>query len=95
MNDDKARCRTPIPVPRAKEKGKIMALSGITFTPEEMQEMEEAADESLRRKQHERAVQPPKGTQLAALKLLMERGRPDTVAAIAGISIEQLRSIAE
>ncbi len=72
-----------------------MGLGDINFTPEEMQEHEKAADLSFRSKQHEKASLQPKGSQLAALRLIMEHGRPEAVAAIAGISLEQLQSIVE
>ena len=45
-----------------------MGLSNIEFTSAEMREMEKAAEESFHRKPHEKAVLPPKGVQLAALK---------------------------
>ena len=72
-----------------------MGLSNIEFTPAEMREMEEAAKESFRRRPHEKAGRLPKGTDLAALKRMMEHGNPDAVAVIAGITLEQLRSIVE
>jgi hypothetical protein len=37
----------------------------------------------------------PKGAQLEALKQMMENGKPEAVATIAGISLEQLQSITE
>ena len=70
-----------------------MGLSDINFTTDEMREMQEAADLSFRRKPHEKASRPPKGTQLTALKLMAEKGNAEAVAVIAGISVEQLRSI--
>jgi hypothetical protein len=70
-----------------------MALSDIIFTPAEMREMKEAAEESWRGKPHEKAVLPPKGTQLAALKLMMEHGTPEAVAVIAGITVEELQRL--
>ena len=72
-----------------------MALSHITFTPEEMQEMKEAAAESFRSKPHEKAVRPPKGALIAALKIMMEDGKPEAVAVIAGVSVEELRKAVE
>ena len=72
-----------------------MSLSDIEFTPTEMREMEKAAKESFRRRPHEKTVRLPKGTDLAALKRMMERGNPDAVAVIMGITREQLRSIVE
>ena len=72
-----------------------MTLSHITFTPEEMQEMKEAAAESFRSKPHEKAAKPPKGALIAALKIMMEDGKPEAVAAIAGISVEELRKVVE
>jgi len=70
-----------------------MGLSDIQFTAEEMREMEEAAEESRRRKTHEKAVMPPKDSQLVALKLMADNGRPEAVAAIAGIPVEELRRL--
>ena len=72
-----------------------MTLSHITFTPEEMQEMKEAAAESFRRKKYEKAAKPPKGTLIAALKIIAENGKPEAVAAIAGISVEELSGLVE
>jgi hypothetical protein len=70
-----------------------MGLSDIEFTRTEMREMEEAAKESFRRRPHEKAVRLPKGTDLAALKRMMEHGNHDAAAVILGITLEQLRSI--
>ena len=72
-----------------------MGLSDIEFTPAEMREIEKAAKESFRRRPHEKSVRPPKGTDLAALKQMMEHGNPAAVAVIAGITLEQLRSIVQ
>ena len=72
-----------------------MGLIDIEFTPAEMREMEKAAKESFRRRPHEKAVRLPKGTDLAALKRMMEHGNPDAIAVILGITLEQLRSIVE
>ena len=72
-----------------------MGLSDIEFTPAEMREMEEAAAESFHRKPREKAVRLPKGTDLAALKQMMEHANPDAVAVILGITVKQLQSIVE
>jgi len=72
-----------------------MGLSDIEFTPAEMRKMEKTAQESFRSRPREKSVRLPKGTDLAALKRMMERGNPDAVAVIMGITLEQLRSIVE
>ena len=72
-----------------------MGLSEIEFTPDEMKEMETAAAESFRSRPLEKTLRLPKGAQLEALKQMMENGNPEAVAAIAGISLEQLQSITE
>ncbi len=72
-----------------------MGLSDIEFTPAEMQEMEKEAAKSFRSRPHEKAVRLPKGTDLATLKRMVERGNPDAAAVIMGITLEQLRSIVE
>ena len=72
-----------------------MGLSDIEFTRTEMREMEKAAKESFGRGPHEKAVRLPRGTDLAALKRMMEHANPDAVAVILGITREQLRSIVE
>ena len=72
-----------------------MGLNNIEFTLAEMREMERAAEESFRRRPHEKAVRLPRGTDLAALKRMMDRGNHDAVAVITGITLEQLRSIVE
>ena len=72
-----------------------MGLSDIEFTRTEMREMEKEAAKSFRSRPREKAVRLPKGTDLAALKRMVERGNPDAVAVIMGTTLEQLRSIAE
>jgi hypothetical protein len=79
----------------SKPEKKIMGLSEIEFTPDEMKEMETAAAESFRSRPLEKTLRLPKGAQLEALKQMMENGKPEAVAAIAGISLEQLQSITE
>lgn len=55
--------------------------------------MEEAAEEFRRRKKYEKAMLPAKGTQIAALKTMAKKGKPEVVAAIAGITVEELRRV--
>ena len=72
-----------------------MGLSDIEFTLAEMREMEKAAQESFRRRPHEKSMRPPKGAHLDALKRMTEHINPDAAAVIAGITPERLRSIVE
>ncbi len=73
-----------------------MSLSDFEFTPAEMREFAEAAEELLHRRSYKAAKRTPKGTDLAALKLMVKHGQnPDVVAVIAGITPEQFQRIIE
>jgi len=72
-----------------------MGLSDIEFTPAEMRELEKAAEESFRRRPHEKARRMPKGAHLVALKQMAKQNDLNAVAVIAGITPQQLQRIVE
>ena len=72
-----------------------MGLSAINFTAAEMREMEEAAEESFRRRPYAKSSKPLQGAYLATLKRMMKHGNPTTIAVIAGVTLEELQRIVE
>ena len=69
-------------------------MSDIKFTPEEMQEFVEAADENFRRRPFKESKRAPKLKDVEALKIMVHHTQnPEAMAVIAGIGRDRLQGI--
>ena len=69
-------------------------MSGIKFTPEEMREFIEEAEENYRRRSFKDSKRAPKPKDVPALKIMVHHTQnPEAMAVIAGIDREDLQGM--